>query len=68
MKKTELYFYLGDNGTIMTTMYIPGANGIKKYQLIAEEDKFITDGTKYVKNIIVPEKDLPLWYEVDGQV
>lgn len=67
MEKTELYFYLGDNGTIMTTMYIPGASGIKKYQLVADKDKFLTNGIKYVKNIIIPEKELPLWKEVNGQ-
>lgn len=69
MKKVELYVYLGDSGTITTGMYIPGAVGIKKYQLIADEDKMLTNGENFVKSIIIPERELSSWKEVliDGQ-
>lgn len=69
MKKIELYVYLGDSGTITTSMYIPGATGIKKYQLIADKDRMLTNGENFVKSVIIPERELPNWKEVptDGQ-
>lgn len=69
MKKNELYIYLGDSGTITTGMYIPGAAGIKKYQLIADKDKILTNGEKSVKSVIIPEREISNWKEVpiDGQ-
>lgn len=64
MTKQELYTYLGDNGTITSSIYLPGANSIKKYRLIADEDKLLTNGTITTKMYIVTERDLPNWYEV----
>lgn len=64
MQKNIIYVYLGDSGTITTSMYIPGANGIKKYQLIADKDKLLTDGTKKIKSVIVPEREVDNWQEI----
>lgn len=72
MKKTVCYTYLGDNGTLLTTIHIEGAYGIKKYMLSADEGKMLTkDGKNLTRSTIIPEADLALWYEVDipkGQI
>lgn len=67
MIKNELFVYLGDNGTITTGVYLPGTPCVKKYQLIADKKKLLTDGSKKVSTIIIPERDLDNWYEIDGQ-
>lgn len=67
MIKTELFVYLGDNGTITTGVYLPGTPCVKKYQLTAGKNKLLTNGIKKVSTIIIPERDLDNWYEIDGQ-
>lgn len=70
MTKQELYVYLGDNGTITSPIYLPGANCIVKYRLTADEDKLLTNGKVKTKSWIVTQRDLPNWYEifeVEGQ-
>lgn len=64
MTKNEIFVYLGDNGTITTGIYLPGVPCIKKYQLIADKDKILTDGKREVKVIVIPERDLNLWQEI----
>ena len=67
MIKNELFVYLGDNGTITTGIYLPGTPYVKKYQLIADKDKILTKRKKKVSTIIISERDLNNWYEIDGQ-
>lgn len=67
MTKNEVFTYLGDNGTITTGIYLPNVPCVKKYQLIADKDKILTNGKKRVQAIVVPERELNNWYEVDGQ-
>lgn len=67
MTKQEIYTYLGENGTITSTIYIPGINSIKKYCLTAGKDKMLTNGTIITKTRIVTERDLSNWYEISGQ-
>lgn len=67
MTKNVIYIYIGDTGTVTTGIYIEGAPKIKKYELIADNEKLLTNGDMYVKNIIVPEKEISKWREVDGQ-
>lgn len=67
MIKNELFVYLGDNGTITTGIYLPGTPCVKKYQLTASKDKLLTNGVKKVSTVIISERDLDSWYEIDGQ-
>lgn len=64
MTKNEIFVYLGDNGTITTGIYLPGVPCVKKYQLVADKDKILTDGKREVKTIVIPERDLNLWQEI----
>lgn len=66
MKKTILYTYLGTNGTISTPIHLENIYSVKRYSLLADEDKLLTkDGIKTYSNIIVPENELDQWYEID---
>jgi len=67
MIKNELFVYLGDNGTITTGIYLPGTPCVKKYQLTASKDKLLTNGVKKVSTVIISERDLDSWYEINGQ-
>ena len=67
MIKNELYVYLYDNGTVTTGIYLPGTPYVKKYQLIADKDKILTNGIKKVSTIIISESDVDNLYEIDGQ-
>ena len=65
MKQATYYTYLGDKGTITTYLQIPGAFSVKKIMLAADEGKKLTkDGKNFVTTILIPESELPLWYEV----
>lgn len=66
MIKNVYYMYLGENGTIETPIYIPNVYSIKKYILTAEEGKILinSDGEKRT-SVIVGEKDLDVWKEIN---
>lgn len=69
MIKTLCYSYLGDNGTLLTTIHLEGVYSVRKYVLDADEGKVLTkDGKNFTKSILIPETDLDKWYEVDEQV
>ena len=65
MVKTVLYTYLGTNGTVTTPIQLPNVYCVKKYQLIADEGKMLTNGENYYSAITVTQEDLDNWYEVD---
>lgn len=64
MKKEAIYTYLGDNGIINSTIYLPGVNSILKYVLTADKGMILTNGTIYAESIIVPEREVPDWKEI----
>lgn len=67
MKKETYYTYLGNNGTITTSVYLEGIYSIKKYMIIADKDKKLTkDGKTFQKTILIPATDLELWYEIEA--
>lgn len=68
MTKVIYYTYLGTNGTITSPIHLEGIYSVKNYRLIADEDKYLTNGQTYVKVVTVSEMELPLWEEVSGQV
>ena len=66
MQKIVLYTYLGTNGTVSTPIHLENIYSIKKYTLVADENKLLTkDGINTHESIIIPEKELEQWYEID---
>jgi hypothetical protein len=56
MKKILYYTYLGTNGTITSPVHLEGIYSVKKYQLTADDDKFLTkDGKNLYSFITVGE-------------
>ena len=67
MKKETYYTYLGNNGTITTSVYLEGIYSIKKYMIIADKDKKLTkDGKTFQKTILIPATDQKLWYKIEA--
>lgn len=65
MKKTVLYTYLGTNGTIQSPVHLEDIYYIRHYQLMADDKKMLTrNGTDLFKIKVIPEDELPEWYEV----
>ena len=66
MTKTLYYNYLGDNGTLLTTVHLEGIYCVKKYMLDADEGKMLTkDNITYITHTLIPESEIDEWYEVD---
>lgn len=67
MIKQLYYNYLGDNGTLLTPIHIPGVYCIKKYMIGPDDSsKMLTkDGIHFTRMVIIPESELDQWYEVD---
>lgn len=65
MNKVLYYNYLGENGTLLTTIYLNGVYHVKKYMLAADEGKLLTkDGVHTTPSVLIPESEIELWYEV----
>ncbi len=65
MIRTKVYRYLGENGSIQSTVLIPGVYSVTMVDLSADDEKLLTkDGNYFCKHIVVPEKDAANWYEV----
>lgn len=65
MTKETMYVYLGTNGTICSPVHLEDIYYIRKYRLIADEDKVLTkNGIDFTYSITVPEDEIDLWYEV----
>ena len=65
MLKVIEYTYLGTNGTLTTPIHLEGIYSIKKYRLIADRNKVLTNGKDKVKVITLLEDEVPFWYEID---
>lgn len=71
MTRQDYYVYIGDNGVVETTVYIPGVPSIKRSRLVAGENKLLTSNGKiFVTAITIPTLEAEQWYEVDdrGQI
>lgn len=70
MKKIVLYHYLGTNGTITSPVHLEDVYYIRKLKLIADENKYLTNGSLYKNFVIIPENEEGLWVEVpnNGQI
>ena len=67
MIKEVRYVYLGTNGTIETSVHLEDIYYIKKYRLMADNNKkkITKNGTDLYTVITVPEDEVDLWYEVE---
>ena len=69
MTKTIYYTYLGTNGTLTSPIHLEGIYSVKKYHLVADEGKILTNGSKQAYNITISEFELKDWYEIEiGQI
>lgn len=67
MTKTLYYNYLGENGTLLTTIYLDGIYSVKKYMIDADEGKVLTkNGLNFKTQVLVPESEVDEWYEIDA--
>lgn len=64
MIKTVIYRYLGTNGTIESPVHLEDTYYTRMIRLSAEQDKILTNGTRKVQNIMVPEDEVSEWTEV----
>ena len=65
MKKETLYHYLGENGTILSPVYLEGIYSAKKFRLTAEPGKRLTkDGITFYSTILIAAHELAEWKEV----
>jgi hypothetical protein len=68
MTKTVHYLYMGENGSIFSPVKLPDVYHIKKYKLVADANCQLTkDGINMKPFVVVPESEVDLWYEVNGQ-
>jgi hypothetical protein len=68
MTKTLNYVYLGTNGTIISPVHLEDVYYTRRYQLRADQGKFLTkDGLNFYKEFIVGEDDVDNWVEVDAK-
>lgn len=66
MKKTPIYTYLGENGTITSLIHLKDIYSIKKIQLTADPYKALTkNGIDKEQIVTVPEEEVELWYEIN---
>lgn len=65
MTKTKMYRYLGRNGIITSPVLLDKVEPIVMYELIAAEEKVLTNGEKSLKSTLVFEDELKDWTEID---
>ena len=66
MTKTLYYNYLGENGTLLTTIHLDGVYCVKKYMIDADEGKVLTkNGLNFKTQVLVPESEVNELYEID---
>lgn len=65
MTKSNVYRYLGSDGTVLeTSVHLDGIYCVNLVRLVAGENKMLTNGKVTCTSIVVPEKDVDKWYEV----
>lgn len=65
MTKQKIYKYIGYNGTITSPILLEDAKHQVCYELRAAGGKLLTDGTRKVYVVVVPESDVDQWVEID---
>lgn len=65
MKKKKLYRYLGRNGIITSPVLLDNIEHIDMLYLMADNEKFLTNGEEKVKSITIFADELDNWTEVN---
>lgn len=63
MTKQNIYKYFGRNGVIVSLVYLDYSNKLDMYQLIADPGKVLTNGERFVQNVIINPDELDQWSE-----
>ncbi len=63
MTKQNIYKYFGRNGVIVSLVYLDYSNRLDMYQLIADPGKVLTNGERFVQNVIINPDELDQWSE-----
>lgn len=64
MTKEIIYRYLGTNGIIESPVHLEGTYYTRFVRMTASPKYYLTDGTRKVFSITVPENEAFLWREV----
>ena len=63
MTKQNIYKYCGRNGVLFSLVYLDYSNRLDMYQLIADPGKVLTNGERFVQNVIINPDELDQWSE-----
>lgn len=66
MTKQVIYKYLGTNGVIESPVHLEDIYYVRLVRLTADKGKILTDGTRQVLSVKIPEEELENWSEIDG--
>ena len=64
MTQQVIYKYLGTNGVIESPVHLEDIYYVRLIQLSADIGHYLTDGTRQVQSIKVPEEEVSKWREV----
>lgn len=65
MKITKIYRYIGQNGIITSSVLLNNIDRIDMYYLIADENKYLTNGQRQVRSAEILVEDLEDWTEIE---
>lgn len=64
MNRTLLYRYMGTNGVLTTPIHLEDIYYVRLVRLVADEGKILTNGTRQMQVITIPENEESQWSEV----
>lgn len=64
MTKQVFYKYLGTNGVIESPVHLEDIYYVRLILLQADKGKVLTDGTRKVQSVKVPEEEVSNWKEI----
>lgn len=67
MTKEIFYKYLGTNGVIESPVHLEDIYYVRIIALYADPGKVLTDGTRQVYSIKVPEDEVANWQEIPAK-
>lgn len=65
MTKQVIYKYLGTNGVIESPVHLEDIYYVRLLRLTADKNKILTDGTRNLTVVKIPEEELENWSEID---
>jgi hypothetical protein len=64
MTRQVIYRYLGTNGVLETPIHLEDVYYVRLIRLRADAGKLLTDGTRKMVTVTVPEDEATNWYEI----